>query len=345
MTPRAVAALLIATLPLALAAQTRDAEVDRRGHALRRGAAQSRSGDEDRDPDLESAERRHGRHRQADSRSRARAPSPICCGSWPASTSAGIRWCRRSTSAASARTRFRIASCCSSTARRTTPATPADCRSAPRSIFSRCRTSSAIEVVRGPGSSLYGENAYWGVINIVTLSGDDLAGGDVQLYGGSRTTGEVSAQFGQRFSRGSILGAVRFLRTMFPQEFWIDDRSKFQASDIFLKASLGDWQVSGYRHDDRLDGFDEDVSAGRRTAADRGVPIRACAEADHRRGERSSTTTRRRMRRSRIRPTSRGRIASACTAPVATPRRSGRSSRSRPITATRPSAISASDCT
>jgi iron complex outermembrane receptor protein len=114
-----------------------------------------------------------------------------------------------------------------------------------------------VEVVRGPGSSLYGENAYWGVINIVTLSGDDLAGGDVQLYGGSRTTGEVSAQFGQRFSRGSILGAVRFLRTMFPQEFWLDDRSKFQASDIFLKASLGDWQVSGYRHDDRLDGFDE----------------------------------------------------------------------------------------
>ena len=50
-----------------------------------------------------------------------------------------------------------------------------------------------IEVVRGPGSSLYGENAYWGVINIVTLSGEDLSGGDVQLYGGNRSTGSVSA--------------------------------------------------------------------------------------------------------------------------------------------------------
>jgi iron complex outermembrane receptor protein len=120
-----------------------------------------------------------------------------------------------------------------------------------------------VEVVRGPGSSLYGENAYWGVINIVTLSGEDLAGGDVQLYGGSRTTGEVSAQFGQRLgTRGSILSAVRFLRTMFPQEFWLDDRSKFRASDIFLKASLGDWQLSGYRHDDRLDGFEEEFPAG-----------------------------------------------------------------------------------
>jgi outer membrane receptor protein involved in Fe transport len=114
-----------------------------------------------------------------------------------------------------------------------------------------------VEVVRGPGSSLYGENAFWGVINIVTLSGEDLAGGDLQIYGGSRTTGEVSAQFGQKIGRGSILGSVRFLRTMFPEQFWIDDRSKFQASDIFLKASLGDWQISGYRHDDHLDGFTE----------------------------------------------------------------------------------------
>lgn len=115
-----------------------------------------------------------------------------------------------------------------------------------------------IEVVRGPGSSLYGENAYWGVINIVTLSGEDLAGGDVQLYGGSRTTGEVSAQYGQKFSRGSVIGAVRMLRSMFPQEFWMDDHSKFRASDVFLKGNFGDWQLSGYRHDDRLDGFEEE---------------------------------------------------------------------------------------
>jgi len=116
-----------------------------------------------------------------------------------------------------------------------------------------------IEVVRGPGSSLYGENAFWGVINLVTLSGEDLSGGDLQLYGGSRTTGELTAQFGQRIGRGSILGSVRFLRTMFPEEFWMDDHSKFQASDVFLKASLGDWQISGYRHDDRLGGFTEEI--------------------------------------------------------------------------------------
>jgi iron complex outermembrane receptor protein len=116
-----------------------------------------------------------------------------------------------------------------------------------------------IEVVRGPGSSLYGENAFWGVINIVSLSGEDLAGGDVQLFGGARSTGMVSASYGQKFARGSIIGSVRILQSMFPQEFWIDDRSKFKAGDVFIKASLGDWQLSGYRHDDHLNGFSEDL--------------------------------------------------------------------------------------
>jgi outer membrane receptor protein involved in Fe transport len=114
-----------------------------------------------------------------------------------------------------------------------------------------------IEVVRGPGSSLYGENAFWGVINIVSLSGEDLAGGDVQLFGGARSTGQVSAIYGQRFAGGSVIGSVRLLQSMFPQQFWMDDRSKFKAGDFFIKAQRGDWLLSAYRHDDRLDGFAE----------------------------------------------------------------------------------------
>ena len=48
-----------------------------------------------------------------------------------------------------------------------------------------------LEIIRGPGSALYGENAYWGVINIVTLSGEDLQGGQVEAFGGDRETGSV----------------------------------------------------------------------------------------------------------------------------------------------------------
>jgi len=115
-----------------------------------------------------------------------------------------------------------------------------------------------IEVVRGPGSSLYGENAYWGVVNIVTLSGEDLAGAAAQVYAGSRSTREATAMYGAKSGRGSILASVRLLQSMFPQEFWIDDRSKIKGSDVFVKGSLGDWTLSAYRHDETLDGFDEE---------------------------------------------------------------------------------------
>src|SRR5712691_7755769 len=101
-----------------------------------------------------------------------------------------------------------------------------------------------VEIVRGPGSSLYGENAFWGVINIVTLSGEDLAGGDAQLFGGSRETGSVNAQYGKKTSSGSILGSVRLLQSQFPEEFWIDDHSKFKANEIFVKGVFHGLQVS-----------------------------------------------------------------------------------------------------
>lgn len=45
-----------------------------------------------------------------------------------------------------------------------------------------------IEIVKGPGSSLYGANAYCGVINIITKSLDKTKGTRVSLTGGTRDT-------------------------------------------------------------------------------------------------------------------------------------------------------------
>ncbi len=41
-----------------------------------------------------------------------------------------------------------------------------------------------IEVVRGPGSALYGADAFLGVVNIITRRGDDIAGGQLSATGG-----------------------------------------------------------------------------------------------------------------------------------------------------------------
>ena len=116
-----------------------------------------------------------------------------------------------------------------------------------------------IEIVRGPGSSLYGENAYWGVINIVTLSGDDLAGGQAQLYGGgTRDTVAGTAMYGKRINNNaSALVGLKLFRSEFPLEFWTDDNSHIRASEVFLKGNYKDFQGEFYRHDDNLQGFSE----------------------------------------------------------------------------------------
>lgn len=118
-----------------------------------------------------------------------------------------------------------------------------------------------IEVVKGPGSSLYGENAYWGVLNIVTLSAEDVSGGAAEIYSGSNSTTAVTGMYGDKIGTdSSILGSVRLLRSQFPIEFWKESGSKFRASDLFLKGGHRDFQLSYYRHADDLDGFSEDLS-------------------------------------------------------------------------------------
>src|SRR5207237_6043474 len=45
-----------------------------------------------------------------------------------------------------------------------------------------------IEVIRGPGSALYGANAYAGVVNIITKTGDEVNGGRALLQTGNYGT-------------------------------------------------------------------------------------------------------------------------------------------------------------
>ena len=65
-----------------------------------------------------------------------------------------------------------------------------------------------VEVVRGPGSALYGANAFVAVINIITKKAEDIDGAIVTVGGGSYDTKEVNVQIGQEVGEFDV--AVNF---------------------------------------------------------------------------------------------------------------------------------------
>lgn len=69
-----------------------------------------------------------------------------------------------------------------------------------------------VEVIRGPGSSLYGSNAFFGVINVITKRSSDLKGLEVSLEAGSFDAYKERASFGHRFKSGleMVLSATNY---------------------------------------------------------------------------------------------------------------------------------------
>jgi len=62
-----------------------------------------------------------------------------------------------------------------------------------------------IEVIRGPGSSLYGSNALFGVINVITRKGADLGGGEVSLALARHGDDKERLSYGKRLENGADL--------------------------------------------------------------------------------------------------------------------------------------------
>lgn len=62
-----------------------------------------------------------------------------------------------------------------------------------------------IEIVRGPGSMVYGGNAFFGVINVITKAGKDLGGVEVSVSAGSFDTRAARLSFGKQLDNGADL--------------------------------------------------------------------------------------------------------------------------------------------
>lgn len=60
-----------------------------------------------------------------------------------------------------------------------------------------------VEIIRGPGSSLYGTGAFFGVVNVITKKGRDLDGGQVAAAAGTLETYKGRASAGKQLTNGA----------------------------------------------------------------------------------------------------------------------------------------------
>ncbi len=120
-----------------------------------------------------------------------------------------------------------------------------------------------VEIIRGTGAPLYGENAFWGIINIVTLDGKDLNGGRLEVYGGGgdRETASGNLLYGQAIKDGSILVSAKYRQSQLPMAFWYEENdSKVNDRDLFIKGEYKNLELTYYLHDDAIDGFNEAIA-------------------------------------------------------------------------------------
>jgi iron complex outermembrane receptor protein len=125
-----------------------------------------------------------------------------------------------------------------------------------------------IEVIRGPGSALYGADAYSGVINIITKSAADMDGGHVGVRAGSFGTHAEWAQWGGKVGDLDVAASVRMSGTDgFKSTIQSDNQSRSDIaahtafshapgsvntgkdlSDVDLELGYGDWHLrTGYK--------------------------------------------------------------------------------------------------
>lgn len=109
-----------------------------------------------------------------------------------------------------------------------------------------------IEVIRGPGSSLYGTNAFLAVINVITKEGKQLKGGELSISGGSYNAWTGRATGGGKTANGvDLLLSGSYRNSAGKQRLWFPEYAATnggiaermdgeQSWDLLAKASWKD---------------------------------------------------------------------------------------------------------
>jgi iron complex outermembrane receptor protein len=115
-----------------------------------------------------------------------------------------------------------------------------------------------VEIVRGPGSSLYGTNAFFGIINVITREGRDIKGMEISGEGASFGTYKGRMTFGNQYKNGlnMMLSASAYDdrgQSLYYKEFNTPDQNNGRTDgcdydkykSLFGKISLHDVVVEG----------------------------------------------------------------------------------------------------
>lgn len=112
-----------------------------------------------------------------------------------------------------------------------------------------------IEIIRGPGSAIYGADAFAGVINIITKTADDIAGTEVGARAGSFDTKDAWLLHGGRWSGTDVALSLEFHETEGDNEIIESDAQRVFDALFGTKASLAPGPLNAQQSglDARLD--------------------------------------------------------------------------------------------
>jgi outer membrane cobalamin receptor len=108
---------------------------------------------------------------------------------------------------------------------------------------------SRIEVIRGPGSALYGSDAYSGVINIITKNASEIAGTEAGVRVGSFATRDAWVQHGEKMGPIDVAAYLRVGRTDGFRRTVESDAQTSNDAAFGTKASLAPGSVNNQASD------------------------------------------------------------------------------------------------
>ncbi len=101
-----------------------------------------------------------------------------------------------------------------------------------------------IEIIRGPGSALYGADAYAGVVNIITKASSDTPGTEFGVHLGSEKTRKIWAQYGGKIGKVDIAAYLNYSTTDGPKEIITADAATRNDGIFNTKSSLAPGPVN-----------------------------------------------------------------------------------------------------